>query len=196
MPREHGESGEFVETVTLDDVLGVFDHVDGPVVLSADVADTLGCTTETARRKLQRLHDRGDLDRRKVARRVLYWRGDEQTPSERQETGESTAQSDDGRDMEIDTDAGGSGEYADVNAHAVALVEAADGHVPPSKIQTHVADRLSINPSSWWKRHGREALEEAGAGYTHNKGWRLDQDADTDPLDESGPYDPTDEFDA
>ena len=88
MPREHGEKGEFVETVALDDVLGVFNHVDGPVVLSADVADALGCTTETARRKLKRLHDRGDLDRRKVARRVLYWRATEPIPSERRETGE------------------------------------------------------------------------------------------------------------
>ena len=74
MPREHGESGEYVETVTLDDVLDTFDHVEGPVVLSADVADRLGCSRETARRKLEALHDRGDLARRKVSRRVIYWR--------------------------------------------------------------------------------------------------------------------------
>ena len=92
MPREHGDKGEFVETVALDDVLGVFDHVDGPVVLSADVADALGCTTETARRKLKRLHERGELDRRKVARRVLYWRATEPTPSERRETVETPAE--------------------------------------------------------------------------------------------------------
>jgi len=77
MPREHGESGEYVETVTLDAVLDTFDHVDGPVILSADVADRLGCSRETARRKLNTLYDRGDLDRRKVSRRVIYWR-DEQ----------------------------------------------------------------------------------------------------------------------
>ena len=74
MPREHGDSGEYVETVTLDDVLDTFDHVEGPVVLSADVADRLGCSRETARRKLEALHDRGDLARRKVSRRVIYWR--------------------------------------------------------------------------------------------------------------------------
>lgn len=76
MPREHGESGEFVETTTLDDVLAVIDAVDGPVVLSADVADHLGCSRETARRKLKALHDRGELACRKVARRVIYWRPD------------------------------------------------------------------------------------------------------------------------
>ncbi|ELY49060.1 hypothetical protein C493_21096, partial [Natronolimnohabitans innermongolicus JCM 12255] len=68
MPREHGDSGTFVETVSLEDVLGVFDVVDGPVILSADVADELDCSRETARRKLQALYERGDLERRKVSR--------------------------------------------------------------------------------------------------------------------------------
>ena len=76
MPREHGEDGTYVETVTLERVLDVFDTVDGPVILSADVGDELGCSRETARRKLQQLHDRGVLDCRKVSRRVIYWRAD------------------------------------------------------------------------------------------------------------------------
>jgi hypothetical protein len=77
MPREHGDDGTYVETVPLGRVLEVFDAVDGPVILSADVADELGCSRETARRKLQQLHDRGDLARRKVSRRVIYWRAEE-----------------------------------------------------------------------------------------------------------------------
>ncbi|GGJ17427.1 hypothetical protein GCM10008995_29060 [Halobellus salinus] len=80
MPREHGKDGEFVETVSLENVLDVFDAVDGPVILSADVADTLGCSRETARRKLNDLYDRGDLDRRKVSRRVIYWIPEDPTP--------------------------------------------------------------------------------------------------------------------
>lgn len=74
MPRKHGEDGEFVETVSLNDVLETFDHVRGPVVLSADVADRLKCSRETARRKLEELYQRGDVDRRKVSRRVIYWK--------------------------------------------------------------------------------------------------------------------------
>lgn len=77
MPREHGENGEYVETVTPEDVLRVFDHVRGPVVLSTDVAERLDCSRETARRKLGELFDRGDVDRRKVSRRVVYWRDDD-----------------------------------------------------------------------------------------------------------------------
>jgi len=79
MPRKHGEGGTFVETVSLEDVLDVFDAVDGPVILSADVADTLDCSRETARRKLNELYERGDLDRRKVSRRVIYWKPEDRT---------------------------------------------------------------------------------------------------------------------
>jgi hypothetical protein len=46
-------------------VRDTFDHVEGPVVRSAGVADRLGCARETARRKLETLHDRGDPARRK-----------------------------------------------------------------------------------------------------------------------------------
>lgn len=76
MPREHGDAGEFVETTRLDDVLGVFDVVNGPAILSADVADHLDCSRDTARRKLSQLYERGDVDRRKVSRRVIYWKLD------------------------------------------------------------------------------------------------------------------------
>jgi len=84
MSREHGEDGKYIETIPPERVLDVFDMVDGPVILSTDVVDALGCSGETARRKLQQLHDRGELERRKVSRRVLYWRpdtGDEGTDS-------------------------------------------------------------------------------------------------------------------
>ena len=74
MPRKHGDDGEYVETVTLDDVWAVFDEVRGPVVLSVDVSDALGCSRETARRKLGALYNRGRVDRRKVSRRVFYWK--------------------------------------------------------------------------------------------------------------------------
>jgi hypothetical protein len=72
MPRKHDDDVTFVETVALDDVLDVFDAVEGPVVLLADVADELRCAKETARQRLEQPHDRGDLNRRKVSRRVIY----------------------------------------------------------------------------------------------------------------------------
>lgn len=77
--RKRADSGQFVETVTLEDVLAVFDAVRGPVVTSSDVADALGCTTEAARQKLTRLSDQGRVDRRKTGRTTVYWRTEDET---------------------------------------------------------------------------------------------------------------------
>jgi len=84
--RERTDSGQFVETVTLENVLDVFNQVRGPVVTSSDVADSLECTTEAARQKLIRLYDQDKVDKRKTGRTVVYWRTDSQshsTPVER-----------------------------------------------------------------------------------------------------------------
>ena len=77
MERKRSEGGEFVESVTLNAVLGVFDAVKGPVVTSGDVADALGCSRETARRKLRQLHREDRVDQRKTAGRVVWWLTDD-----------------------------------------------------------------------------------------------------------------------
>lgn len=75
MPKERGDTGQYVETVTLEEVLEVFDCVDGlPVVTSADVAEETGLSRDSARRKLETLRDRGEVNQRRTAGRVLYWR--------------------------------------------------------------------------------------------------------------------------
>lgn len=80
MSQNRDEHGQFTEQVTLGNVLGVFDAVEGPVVTSGDVASVTGCSDDSARRKLERLHDAGRLGRRKTAGRVLYWRLDAADP--------------------------------------------------------------------------------------------------------------------
>jgi hypothetical protein len=77
MARERGDTGRYTETVTLDEVLGVFDAVAGPVVTSGDVAETLDCSRETARRKLRTLEEQGSLTSRKTAGRVVWWLADD-----------------------------------------------------------------------------------------------------------------------
>lgn len=67
------EEGRFTETVSLEDVLSVFDDVEGPVVTSGDVADYLDCSRETARRKLRELEESGRASSRKTAGRVIWW---------------------------------------------------------------------------------------------------------------------------
>ena len=73
MARKRSQGGKFAEAVTLDDVLGVFERVEGPVVTSSDVADALDCTTETARRKLKQLRDEGLVDSRMAGRTTVWW---------------------------------------------------------------------------------------------------------------------------
>ena len=81
MSREREDTGRYTETVTLDDVLGVFETVDGPVVTSGDVADALDSSRETARRKLRTLEEQGRVANRKTAGRVVWWVVDEQEPA-------------------------------------------------------------------------------------------------------------------
>lgn len=75
MAKERDESsGRYVEKATLDDVLAVFEAVEGPsVVTTADVAEATDLSRDSARRKLETLHDRGRVEKRKSAGRVLYW---------------------------------------------------------------------------------------------------------------------------
>lgn len=73
MAPEQGEEGGYVESYTLDDVLGVFERIPAPVFTSADVADELDCSLDTAWRKLQDLHEEGRVERYKTANRTLYW---------------------------------------------------------------------------------------------------------------------------
>lgn len=81
MSKERDEHGRFTQTVTLADVLGVFKEVDGPVVTSGDIAEQTGCSQDSARRKLEQLREQGEVERRKTAGRIVYWRNDAADPS-------------------------------------------------------------------------------------------------------------------
>jgi hypothetical protein len=81
MSKNRDEQGQFTEEVTLSDVLAVFETVQGPVVTSGDVASATGCSNDSARRKLETLHQRGSLGRRKTAGRVVYWQHDIADPN-------------------------------------------------------------------------------------------------------------------
>lgn len=74
MPRERDESGRYVATSDAEDVLEVFDAVEGPVIGSPDVAAEFNITTEAARQKLRQLVEDGTLRSRQIGRTVVYWR--------------------------------------------------------------------------------------------------------------------------
>lgn len=75
---ERGDSGQYSETVTLDATMAVFETVEGPVVTSSDVAESLDCSRETARRKLRALEEQGRVASRKTAGRVVWWASDDE----------------------------------------------------------------------------------------------------------------------
>lgn len=81
MSQDRNDRGRFTEQVRLADVLSVFDRVDGPVVTSGDVAETTGCSRDSARRKLADLEERGQVESRKTAGRVVYWRTEDPGPA-------------------------------------------------------------------------------------------------------------------
>jgi hypothetical protein len=82
MGKQRGGTGRYVETTTLDDVLGVFNAVRGPIITSADIADALDCSPDTARRKLRELHREGRVAHRETAGRVVWWLSADETPDD------------------------------------------------------------------------------------------------------------------
>jgi DNA-binding IclR family transcriptional regulator len=79
--RERDNEGRYLADVTPEDVLGVFDSVEGPTITTSDVVDVLDCSREVARNRLNELVERGLVARRKSGRVVLWWRieSDEET---------------------------------------------------------------------------------------------------------------------
>ena len=71
--NERDNTGRYVETVTLAKVRSVFTMVRGPTITSSDVSELLGCSQETARRKLRELEQKEQIASRKTGGRVVWW---------------------------------------------------------------------------------------------------------------------------
>lgn len=83
---EDNPSG-YGEQYSTDAVREVFDEYPRQVITARDVKDTLGCSIETARRKLEILEAAGVVKKRKTGRTVL-WRPEESEESEEAENDE------------------------------------------------------------------------------------------------------------
>jgi hypothetical protein len=70
---EHGDGPGFVETWSAEDARAVFDEVPNAVVTAADVANALGCSDDSARRKLKELEHEADVKRRNPSARSVLW---------------------------------------------------------------------------------------------------------------------------
>lgn len=71
--RERNEQGQYVGTISLEDVLEVMRRSESPVVTATDVGEALDCSSEAARQKLTTLHEQGRVDRRTVGANAVVW---------------------------------------------------------------------------------------------------------------------------
>lgn len=79
MQREHDEEGKFVEQITVESVLSVFEDAEIPVLTATEVAEVVNCSRPAAYNKLEKLEEQGQLRKKKVgARAVVYIRLDDQ----------------------------------------------------------------------------------------------------------------------
>jgi len=208
-PRERSDSGTFVETVSLENVLGVFDAVRGPVITSSDVAEELDCTTEAARR----LYDRGEVDKRKTGRVVVWWHtgGTPPTPSERTPTDASGGGDDHAEDVDHIAEALAGWSYGRTDEE-----QAANDTVARASLEwlretgdavrqrdVPLGDMAEIDPEgrkedTLWRTVIRGAWQHAdGQGYVDRPDSRAYQWTGPDAVDDAQDgeiYDPTEEF--
>jgi hypothetical protein len=222
-PRERSDSGTFVETVSLEDVLGVFDAVRGPVITSSDVADQLDCTTEAARQKLTRLYDQGKVDKRKTGRTVVWWHtgGERITPSERTGVQQGGSETSPDRGEPVDpvpaedadetpesldeaiaaVDTPGSGQ--NLERREQALREAYEylkehGEAQRKDFEDLLGDDVGYSGGfrSWWTNYvkAKDALKQLPNVEAPGEGEHTWHYAGEDLKTDSGVYDPTEEF--
>ena len=80
MQRERDEGGKYVEQVTVESVLSVFENAEIPVLTATEVAEALNCSRPAAYNKLEILvEEEKELHKKKVgARAAVYIRLDDQ----------------------------------------------------------------------------------------------------------------------
>ncbi|HET7322811.1 MAG TPA: hypothetical protein VFJ06_00585 [Halococcus sp.] len=75
--RDINREGRYVQKVTTEDVLDLFDEVRGPVLVASDIADAYDCSPETARRRLRDLAADRKVEKREARNKILWWRTDD-----------------------------------------------------------------------------------------------------------------------
>jgi len=166
-------------------VLDVLAAVRGPVVTSADVADALDVTRETARRKLESLTDDSRLDSRKTAGRMVYWRAEDDAESgqERAATrAEGQAdQMDPSLDATAETESAPDEESVDIDSLSfdrdltpprreqleawLAHVRTSDGGVTKSDFESwwsdERAEQTGYNAGSFWEAFAKASMKQS-----------------------------------
>ena len=73
MGQDRGDGGTSRQRVTDSDILGALREQSDPVATAGELAEVLGVSSETVRRHLTELHERGFVDRKTVGARAVVW---------------------------------------------------------------------------------------------------------------------------
>jgi DNA-binding Lrp family transcriptional regulator len=76
---DRGEGGKFTSKVEDKDILQALQEHREPVATASEVAEVLGVSSETVRRRLTTLHEADRVGRKKVGARAVVWWVDEET---------------------------------------------------------------------------------------------------------------------
>lgn len=71
--RERNDQGQYVGTISLEDVLEAIRHTDSPIATAKELGEILDCSSEAARQKLITLHEQGHVERRTVGANAVVW---------------------------------------------------------------------------------------------------------------------------
>lgn len=71
--QPRGDSGEFEETVTEQDILKVFDAADEPFLTAGEIAERLPVSRQAVNYRLQEMHEKGLVGRKDVGARAVGW---------------------------------------------------------------------------------------------------------------------------
>lgn len=69
----HGADTQNEKAVTLKQVMDAYRHIPYPSATASDIAEVLGCSSETARVKLNELHVLGKVEKRRVGATAVVW---------------------------------------------------------------------------------------------------------------------------
>lgn len=67
------EQGRFAQQTSDDDILRVIRESEFPAVTARWVADTVGMKRRPVHQRLEELHERGEVERGNLSRRVVIW---------------------------------------------------------------------------------------------------------------------------
>lgn len=71
--RERNDRGQYVGTISLEDVIEAIRQTDSPVATAPELGEILDCSSETVRQKLVTLHEQGRVERRTVGANAVVW---------------------------------------------------------------------------------------------------------------------------